>query len=317
MSEKKWLAAHLYYGEPWQPLLVNGIKPLVENILEQGLADNFFFIRYWERGPHIRLRFLTDESRKTVLEPKLVAWFREYIAAHPSQRNFPEPAKGPPLYPNNSIHFIPYQPETERYGGPAGLSVSEKQFEASSHTTLAVLAGSGEWNYDRALGSAIQLHLGFAHAVGMDLVESGAFFQATHASYRATFLAAYAEGERESLTRAFQDMFDQQSDVLVPFCRSLWNGLANGAEFDQVWFDSWLRHMAALYRELQAFDQAGRLSFTWKWPKTAPAGAVSEEQKSLWRLFTSYIHMTNNRLGILNQDEAYLAFLLARVAKCL
>ncbi|MGB5931124.1 MAG: lantibiotic dehydratase C-terminal domain-containing protein, partial [Cyclobacteriaceae bacterium] len=33
-----------------------------------------------------------------------------------------------------------------------------------------------------------------------------------------------------------------------------------------------------------------------------------------WRIYDSYVHMTNNRLGIQNRDEAYLAYL---IKKCL
>ncbi len=317
MSAKTWLAAYLYYGEPWQALLARGIKPLTETLLRQTLADRFFFIRYWERGPHIRLRFLTDAARKGAVENHLTTWFEDYVEAHPSERSFSEPENGPPLLPNNSLVFTPYEPETERYGGPVGLPISEKQFEASSRAVLSILADAEDWDYDRALGSAIQLHLGFAHAVGMSLEELRAFFLVIQQSFHQSILNGFEQNSETSLIETFEAMFEQQRDALVPFCRSLWDGLGAGAEFDQSWFNAWFEDMSSLAGELGEQDRAGRLDFNWQWPNHPSSESISQERKSLWRLYTSYVHMTNNRLGILNQDEVYLAFLLARVTECL
>ena len=32
-----------------------------------------------------------------------------------------------------------------------------------------------------------------------------------------------------------------------------------------------------------------------------------------WAIYDSYVHMTNNRLGILNRDEAYLAYIMVEM----
>ena len=63
-AQKQWLAAYLYYSGNWEKFLTNSVKPFVEDILDRKLAEQYFFIRYWERGPHIRLRFKGDKLGK-------------------------------------------------------------------------------------------------------------------------------------------------------------------------------------------------------------------------------------------------------------
>ena len=174
-----WLAAYLYRGEPWEALLTEAVQPFVQQVLINGWADSFFFIRYWERGPHIRLRFKGDAVvLESQLRPALTAHFTRYFRQYPSQRA--DPARqlppGSQWFPNDSVQFIPYEPETDRYGGPVGVAIAERQFACASRVVLATLAASRTWNYDRALGTAIQLHLLFAYATGMDLEEARAFF---------------------------------------------------------------------------------------------------------------------------------------------
>jgi len=38
--------------------------------------------------------------------------------------------------------------------------------------------------------------------------------------------------------------------------------------------------------------------------------AYSDAKLERWMHMADYMHMTNNRLGILNRDESYMAFLL-------
>ena len=37
---------------------------------------------------------------------------------------------------------------------------------------------------------------------------------------------------------------------------------------------------------------------------------MPEELTRLWPILESYTHMTNNRLGVLNRDEAFLGYLI-------
>ena len=39
---------------------------------------------------------------------------------------------------------------------------------------------------------------------------------------------------------------------------------------------------------------------------------LKPEQEQLWRIYARLIHLTNNRLGILNGDEGYLFYSLSK-----
>jgi len=215
-SKPSWLSAHLFYNEPWEKFLTQAVTPFVAQILTNGLAEQFFFIRYWEKGPHIRLRFKGNpEVLENQVKPKLVQYFLDYFQAHPSQRTDPTGLSEIPAayqwYPNNSIQFISYEPETERYGGEAGILIAESQFQASSEAVLAVMREKNNWDYDQALGTAIQLHLGFAFAAGMDFSETVAFFAGifrnwlprAYFSYQEHLTPTEVNAQHEAVLKAF------------------------------------------------------------------------------------------------------------------
>jgi hypothetical protein len=71
--------------------------------------------------------------------------------------------------------------------------------------------------------------------------------------------------------------------------------------------------MHLIYRELKDAFEKGRIEIPISFRITGK-NDLQEEKQRLWFIYSSYVHMTNNRLGILNQDEAYAAFL---ISKCL
>ena len=96
-SDQTWLAAFLYYAEPWEGFLIKVVQPFVRSVMEKNMAEQFFFIRYWERGPHIRLRFKGEkEPLESKVKPQLESYFRSYFKEKPSQRDAGR-ATGAPL----------------------------------------------------------------------------------------------------------------------------------------------------------------------------------------------------------------------------
>jgi thiopeptide-type bacteriocin biosynthesis protein len=319
--DETWLAAYLYYAEPWEEFLIRGVQPFIRSVMEKKQADRFFFIRYWERGPHIRLRFKGDPGQMDVdIKPRLESHFYDYFKQNPSKREDPEYVRNLPeehrWFPNNTVQYIPYEPEVERYGGPTGIIIAEKQFQVSADAVLAIIEESDHWDYDRALGAAIQMHLGFAFALGMDLTETTAFY--SHIS-RMWFARSYGYEEnipeeelkkRQDITwKAFKENFDKQKAVLVPYHETLWEAFTGGVEFEQEWLNRWVTGMGVIRDQLKKAHTDGTLIIP-KWFKLQPVENVPEPHRQLWAILESYVHMTNNRLGILNRDEAYLGYLI-------
>ncbi|MCA9936298.1 MAG: thiopeptide-type bacteriocin biosynthesis protein, partial [Anaerolineales bacterium] len=91
MSPSTWLSAHLFYGKLWEDLLTQAVRPFVDDLFIQGQISQFFFIRYWERGPHIRLRLKGQPSAlQNHVKPALEATFTDYFTKYPSERPSPE-----------------------------------------------------------------------------------------------------------------------------------------------------------------------------------------------------------------------------------
>ena len=105
-NQPQWFAVYLYYAEPWDELLINAVRPFVNEMMNAKLADQYFFIRYWEKGPHIRLRFKgIPEKLNHEIRPRLIRHFENYYNSKPSQRIDPEWTRNLPIdqkwFPNN------------------------------------------------------------------------------------------------------------------------------------------------------------------------------------------------------------------------
>lgn len=316
---RKWLAAHLYYAEPWESFLVKVLKPFIESVLYEGVAEEFFFIRYYEKGPHIRLRLRgTEDHLASIMKIRLESYFQKYFLENPSSRTFHRSD----YYPNNSIQFILYDPEVERYGGLTGIRIAEQQFQASSQATLAVIEETLEtWNYARAMGAAIQLHLSFSYAHNMSLEEVKYFYEYVSKSMLNISCGILGKplsnDELESKQRLtiseFERRFKEQRKTLVPYCRTLWEAFSKDVCFEQAWLNEWLQNMVCISKSLNEAYHCDQLDFP---PlREVQLGDLIKTPRSkqhFWSIFNSYIHMTNNRLGISNHDESYISFLIKR-----
>ena len=114
-----WLAGYLYYTGARETFLTKAVAPFVHTVLTHGWAGQCFFIRYGERGPHIRLRFQGPaDLLEHWVKPRFMTFFQQYYTRYPSQRDEPAWVKDLPRdiqwFPNNSVQFLAYEPESER-----------------------------------------------------------------------------------------------------------------------------------------------------------------------------------------------------------
>lgn len=76
---RRWLGFHLFAPEPFEPLLVGCLAPLMEAERREGRVRRFFFLRYGEGGMHLRLRVLPDRRMAgggvdELLRARIGAW---------------------------------------------------------------------------------------------------------------------------------------------------------------------------------------------------------------------------------------------------
>jgi thiopeptide-type bacteriocin biosynthesis protein len=121
-----WLFAKLYGPVSGQDELLAGpVRRFAEFATSSGLATRWFFLRYADPDPHLRLRFAGEPADLMAgLLPRLSEWTRSLLADASCDR----------------IAFDTYEREIERYGGPSGLAVTEQIFAVDSVTTVELLA---------------------------------------------------------------------------------------------------------------------------------------------------------------------------------
>ncbi|MFI6596584.1 lantibiotic dehydratase C-terminal domain-containing protein [Nonomuraea sp. NPDC050536] len=137
-----WVSAHVFSQGSLDDMIVELAGPL--------LGETGFFLRYWEGGPHLRIRvrdtaaevvvkqaesWLRDHPSEAVIDPEEYARLAETLAA---REGVPDYARG--MFPNDSVQLIPYRPEHDRYGTGASLEAVEGHFHESSRIALELLA---------------------------------------------------------------------------------------------------------------------------------------------------------------------------------
>ncbi|WP_441245975.1 thiopeptide-type bacteriocin biosynthesis protein [Kitasatospora sp. McL0602] len=258
----------------------------------EGLASGWFALRYWEGGPHIRLR-LRDTR------PGLADAVAERLAARtgtlpgtepfdgvafPNQAGSPSTVEAFGWQPTGTVLRPGYRPDTARYGGPEAMPLGEDLFQLSSEIAAEalpdILSGTSR------TGTALKLLA--AHVAG--LLDAGFDEVTIGTALRRSALAAAA---RPGAPRA---------DVPAARARA-------ECEYEQQ-----PEQFRAAVGRLRA--EAGRLSgLPGRW-----AAAVHDYARQLqalgpdlqrgpWPALTSQWHMLANRLGVSVSGESFLTWL--------
>lgn len=119
----EWLYAKLYCGPARQEEILREHLPGLL-AAASGLADRWFYVRYRDPDPHLRIRFHGEpDALNRELLPRLHAFAAELRAEGLAR----------------TLDLGTYEPETARYGGPAALAAAEDAFRADSEAAIAQL----------------------------------------------------------------------------------------------------------------------------------------------------------------------------------
>jgi thiopeptide-type bacteriocin biosynthesis protein len=307
---REWLSVYLFFdGWIYTPdcdrVALDVAEPFVRRCQAEGWIHQHFFIRYSEFGPHVRLRLLgMPDVLAGEVWPALVEHLRAHnpevqIDAKPENPGVPRREEGQPVRVTH-VARVEYEPETDRYGGPDALLVSERAFEVSSDAAYALIAKMGTERSSRLgkglLGTVILIHL-FA-----DSRERGSAFTQM---YSTNYLRAVAREEdgRETLLDAFDQGFSNQAETLMEYVDAIWEAMDDGDSLSDT-LDAYAGGMRGIREELRALFEQGRVLVM---------GQPAAEWVRAWQtLLPSYLHMMNNRLGITIQEESYLGYLVTR-----
>lgn len=137
----QWLYAKVYCSaERQDEILAQRLPHLLEGL--DGEADRWFYLRYRDPDPHLRLRFHGDPAVLTgSLLPRLSSWSDRLAAEGLGGR----------------LVLDTFEPELERYGGPAAAAAAERAFHADSIACLeqTALLDRRELDLDRTVLTAL------------------------------------------------------------------------------------------------------------------------------------------------------------------
>ena len=280
----EWLCWHLFYHSHQDDILTDAVAPLVDALYADRSIDQFFFLRYWNGGPHVRLRFRPQaQVDGASLAARIEDALRTGVAIRPSMVPMDELTYRPvagrlsaaeavavePLADNNVLVRRDYTPEYGKYGRGDDMRSAEAIFSASSTAVLRILSRAP--NTGRRLGAAlVGMMVGLA-ALGFDRAGAELFFSHYH-----RFWDGHARGRGNGPT----------DDVIPP---------------------------PAVTQAASAILVEGRIPAAWaEWAAVLARSRPGQDDDRRAFLATNHFHTTNNRLGLLTADEAHIGKLGTR-----
>lgn len=279
MGGESWIAGHLYYHQSFLRAVQGFVRPLAASLVEDGLVDGLFFIRYALGGPHVRLRLrvLSGAEERALAAMRQTA--RSFLEREPSASSLSEeairrsnqaflandPGEEDAVYPDNTLRIVPFHPEVERYGGPDRFRASLDFFTLSSVAAVEFLSRHGDAprsvQLARAFGLLLRQALGFAadEAELSDLLRYG------------------VDSWGESLPKVVE-----KADAVARSQMDVFLGLFHEPPSSPA--------SDLLTRGAQALS-----------------AAIGTDRVLRARIGGSQLHMTANRLGLGNPEELYLS----------
>jgi thiopeptide-type bacteriocin biosynthesis protein len=186
----------------------------------------------------------------------------------------------------------PYEPEITRYGGTEGMILAEEHFHISSRVVLDRLR-QPNYTYMDKLQDVLRLHTMTLAAAGLSAPEAADYFDRLCEAWIPAFFRP-SDGIQLStheliadVKADFEAILAPQFDQIYEQIRALWVSLVdNQHDLTQPEWLRWFRGNEIVMKSLD-LDHGSALA--------------------------GLIHMTNNRLGINNADEAYLLYVLGQM----
>ncbi|MEM8931547.1 MAG: lantibiotic dehydratase C-terminal domain-containing protein [Acidobacteriota bacterium] len=302
-SAAAWHHHQLVYHGDQDLALRQVVASAVGTLARSNAIDRFFFIRYELGGPHLRLRWRCTGERSRI-ESTLDDRARAFFALHPSDESWSRdrirqanrqirgleslPPEDDPAFPDHSWHRAPLQFEVERYGGPRHFDTATDLFMLSS---LRALHAIDSVPRDATFQTRVVVELLLsAFAFGLDRAEVLGLANYAAMFFGDRFDACRTEAEERfgALRAPLTALAARCAETVgTTFDRPSPESIAKDEEPE---VETWLE--AAYCRTARRTSQA-------------LGGTPSQRRYTLG----SHLHMSANRFGMLNSEEAYLSYL--------
>lgn len=288
---REYISAHLFYGGNLNLLLKKGVEPFIYEY--ENKFGKWFFIRYNEDGQHIRLRGLVRESEVEEMKVLILNHFTLFFDKYPS-KNTDIPYE---KYPDNSIQFIDYEREVERYGASIAVYYF---FSKSSKFILQYLEEGTEYENLLIVALLMNLHLvcGFSKGEKKDnsLEKSTKITIEVYSRIYEDWLnyaLHYTQLSKEKIEQQFEEIYQQQKEIIDELVKDVLKEHETQT-FDEDEFYYWKKPIVGYFSDILNYDY---------------------DLTKATQILRDFVHLNNNRLGISNFDEPLLAYLVLRAIK--
>ena len=288
--ENRWVAFHVFFHNVSKyDELINLVANQFMDWQYENLIEKWFFIRYWEGGPHIRFRMLNPASKQ--LEEDLEQLIHNFIENNKSNRPLTKEEfyknhkfDGVPLdyhqlpwHEEGEVVSYPYSQEIERYGGELVMHLSETIFMHSSQLAVKILEVGKNECLRKLIYSIALTFLSmqeFRKSYGEENMRDYITF------YQTLWEGFVEENEMEHRTSTF---IEKNWKIIVNMITKLRNS-------DDIMKD--IEEIQSLFEE---------------------KASIVKDKKYLDYIVASHIHMTNNRLGVPPVCEYLISKALANI----
>jgi thiopeptide-type bacteriocin biosynthesis protein len=319
-----------YYAGNAEDFVVNAIQPFLTIVKCKYDVKSFFFIRYWQKGFHIRLRIKCLEIDAKSIYEESEQYFTEYFIRNPSSFSNSDPSaqsKSSSTYYSNeniicdAIRFVDYIPEINRYGGTQhSILVAEECFQYSSDLAIQLFTSS-KWNHSKTLANALIAHYILLFHFNTLSNDKCSFFYHLFKD-NIGFLVDDTETGDVTLTNAdiqgleaiYRQAIDPQTPSLFNQCKQIYDTLQMRHTFEENYWNKWCVDSLNICKKLKSLFYNKHLDSIYysQVDEKVDDGVIL---KALYPIISSYIHMTNNRLGVSTKEESYLAYIAYHCTK--
>lgn len=255
----EWLYCKIYCGRAAADrVLSDRVGPLVSELTESGAVDSWFFVRYRDPNPHLRVRIHTSSPELSLSVLPQVTSALHWTSTEDTVWR---------------TQFDTYERETERYGGARGIELAEGLFRADSDAALTVIKATvgrelANERWRIALVAVDRLLDDF----GLTIAEKQAMVRGLELSTVNMF--SQPRELRRLLGRAFRDEREKIENIFAPAENGALRTFPNLGDV----FARRSTQQASIVAKLLDFDRANELS------------------SPLATIIPSYLHMHINRL---------------------
>lgn len=313
---RTWVGLHCFVY--WAPadldtFLSATVAPLLDRLRADGGIADWFYIRYWEGGPHLRIRIrdplpgVGEQLREQLSALVAQAPYEVFALDGDSyyQRLGGDAARSAAgWHTHGEVREIAYQPETARYGGPPAVPVAEDVFCRSSQVTARIVGAVPPG--PARLSVAAELATATAAALGLDELGAARWLRGHAAGWRwqnevAMLPAAAVQGQAArvlaSQGRALRRRWDRTVALVGGEVAPVGGEVAPvRGKPDRSPAAYWAQVVRSARRELEGSAADGPADQRWRW------------------VWGSQLHMLFNRLGILPDEERSVCWLVAGTA---